>query len=156
MESFDHNGPVITEFMALAEGDMLPREGASSFFYHHSADGETYVLADGGEFHFFYLHHDDVIQSVLAGGGNWDLHRDGSRLLVTLIVGTIADPYTIMFIVDRAHERSRLIAGYMIAGGGITVNYLNLLYGGIVKERGIRYDIPAKQLDAMRAYLAGD
>jgi hypothetical protein len=127
---------VLKEFDRLRDGEQLPREGACSFFYKtFTYAGETIPMTGDKGYRFFHVDHDDVIQEILSGTASINCDADGNKIILSIIFKTGEILNRLQLVIDRENRDSGRIFDFLLKHKKIEINFLNLVYGGMVKQK---------------------
>ncbi len=134
---------ILKEIKKTPDGGQIPREGASSFLYEHlSNPGEMITLKTKNAYHFLYIDHDDVIQEMDPASAKWTAEKDNGRFALTLLFMTADSPSSIIFTFHLDREESAALLSWIKKKKKVEITFLNILYGGIVRERSAVFPIP--------------
>ncbi len=134
---------VIKEFRKTAVGSPLPRDGAGAFFYNaFTYAGETIPLKSGKEYAFFHIEHDDILQEILDGTPTVGIEAGSERVFLSIIFKTGNALNRIYLTFDLSRGDSLRILRSILDRKSIEINLLNMVYGGIVKEKTRVISIP--------------
>jgi hypothetical protein len=134
---------VIKEFRKTAVGSPLSRDGACSFFYNtFTYAGETIPLQSGKDFAFFHVEHDDILQEILDGTPAVGIEAGSERVFLSIIFKTGNALNRIYLTFDLSRGDSLRILRSILGRKSIEINLLNMVYGGIVKEKTLVISIP--------------
>lgn len=134
---------IIKEFRKTAVGSPLPRDGACALFYNtFTYAGETIPLKSGKEYAFFHIEHDDILQEILDGTPTVGIEAGSERVFLSIIFKTGNALNRIYLTFDLSCGDSLRILRSILDRKSIEINLLNMVYGGIVKEKTLVISIP--------------
>jgi len=142
---------LVREFAKIPDGDIIPRDGACSFFYDHfTYAGETLPLKTKDGHVFFHIENDDVIKEILAGVPSLNVTGEDGRTLVSVLFKTGGTINWIRLVIDAAIPQSRDILQTLIKRKNVTLGLINLVYGARAKERMLTIPIPDNILSQIK------
>lgn len=133
-------------FKALREvknGEMLPSDGCLGFFYDRVDNPSTVLfLSTKKKAKFFYVDNDDFLNMIMDKTPHWILDIDKNILRVNLLYEINGNTIPMVFIFDTAVEEYKKTIKLIAKKGEFDLYFISILYGGLVFERRVKYDIP--------------
>ena len=140
----------INAFMNIPYGEPIPEEGPCFFFYSYiNAGGETFIINAGEKFEMFNVNHDHIISTLDFDKYTWDISINGETIVLTLILKWEDDFETLNFKFSRNNYNSTRMLNLIKEKKEITIHFLNLLYGQLIKEKSNTFRLPDEILNQM-------
>jgi len=137
---------LIREYRLLQQGEKLQRNEVFDFFYDSNLqEGGTIPVKSDDSFVFFHMNIADQIDTIIEEGYTLYLTVEEAFSVLNLILKSNEGDdtqYIIPLQFRHSDEKSLDIFRTIILEKQITVCLLSLLYGDIIKERQLTFDIP--------------
>ncbi len=142
---------IVREIKKTRDGEPIPRDGASAFLYEYlSNPGEMITLKVKGSYHFLYIDHDNVIQEMDPASAKWTVENREGRTALNLVFMTADPPSSLTFTFHHNREESVLVLEHIRKKKKVEITFLNILYGGIIRERSAVIPVPKAILKEIR------
>jgi len=141
---------IVNEVKKLNDGEMLPREGASKFFYDTVGnEGESYILRDKRSYVIFYIDHDDVIQSIDPHLCSWYVESDDRRTTLMLISNNESLPSNLSFNFIYTNDHNYDALKSIKQKKKIEIIFISIVHGGFLKHRSHIFTLPQNILKSI-------
>lgn len=133
-------------FKALREvkiGELLPSDGFLGFFYDSVSNPSTVLfLCSKKKAKFFYVDNDEFLYGIMDQTPHWILDIDKNILRINLLFTINGNTIPMGFLFDTSVDAYKNTLKLIAKKGEFDLYFLSLLYGGIVLEKRVKYEIP--------------
>ncbi len=145
------NKDIIKSLKKIKDGEVLPEDGATQFFYSNSNNpGDVIYLNSGRRVNFFYVDHDEFIIEIRDQEPGWNIDVEKGIAKITLFFEDNNNHVPMNFNFDLTKEEFR--SGIKILGRKkkFSLTFLTMLYGGLVKDSMHEYKIPDRIVKVLK------
>jgi len=145
------NDELIRALRSQKEGELLPDDGVFSSIYQQlNGPSISLMISTGKESEYIYIDNDEFIGLVKDIQPEWMIGAD--RNLVRLMMNyNINNSRLVISFVFNLEDDSGRNALYLIKKNKtFSLNYLNMLYGGLVLEARVKYRLPDSIISGMK------
>ncbi|HPS58378.1 MAG TPA: hypothetical protein PK514_09750 [Spirochaetota bacterium] len=145
------NDDIIKALKKQKPGDLLPEDGLFGFMYNQlNGPSIPFMISTAKETAFFYIDHEEFIIHVKDLDPEWVVEVDKNLVKLIMLYNIEDHQLLISFIFDVAAEMYQNAIKLLIKKKEFNLNYIAMLYGGLVLDSTVKYKIPDKAIKAFK------
>lgn len=145
------NDEVIRAIKEQKEGELLPDDGVFASIYEQlSGPSIPLMVCTDSETQYIYIDNDEFISMVKDSEPEWVLGSDKNLVRLMMMYNINGSQLLISFVYNLLDETNRNAINLLIKKKEFHINYLNMLYGGLVLESRTKFRLPEHIVAALK------
>jgi hypothetical protein len=142
---------VIKALKAHKVGEMLPDDEVFAFIYERlDGPGIPMMICARKETQYIYIDNDEFISLVKDARPEWVLGTDRNIVRLMMMYNIYGRQLLISFNYDLNDDKSQNAIKLLVKKKEFNLNYLNMLYGGLVLESRTKFRLPERIIDELK------
>lgn len=145
------NEEVIRALRKQKEGELLPDDGVFAFIYE-KLDGPsiTLMVCTKNETEFIYIDNEEFISLVKDSKPEWIIGVDKNIVRLMMMYNINGSQLLISFVFNLEDDTNRNVISQLVKKKVFSLNYLNMLYGGVVLDSRVKLKLPDNIIAALK------
>lgn len=145
------NDEVIRAIRDHKEGELLPEDGVFAPIYEQlNGPSIAIMVCTDSETQYIYIDNDEFINMIKDVEPEWILGSDQNLTRLMMMYNINGSQLLISFVYDMNDEMYRNAVKLLIKKKAFHLNYLNMLYGGLVLESRTKLKLPEHIVAALK------
>ncbi|HQO40822.1 MAG TPA: hypothetical protein PK986_10165 [Spirochaetota bacterium] len=145
------NDEVIKALKSQEEGEILPDDGVFASIYEQlNGPSIALMVCTDKETQYIYIDNDEFISLVKDARPEWVLGVDKNLVRLMMMYNVNGSQLLISFVYDLTDDTNKNAIKLLVKKKEFNLNYLNMLYGGLVLEGRAKFRLPEHIIDGLK------